>query len=665
MSKRFFITTPIYYVNDKPHIGHAYTTIVGDVLTRFHRISQEEAFFLTGTDEHGSKVAEKAKQLKIPPQKLCDENSQFFKQAWEKLNIQYDYFVRTTDKRHVDAVKKLLSNLNSALINNKKVIYSGSYKGLYCLGCEKFITERELVDGLCPNHLTKPQLVEEKNYFFRLSEFLKPVEKLIKEGVMKILPEERKAETLGLLAQNLEDFSISREKVTWGVPLPFDPLQIAYVWVDALPNYISAIGYGDNQKEFEKWWNDAQVIHLMAKDILKFHAVYWPAMLLALGLKVPDLLFIHGFFTVNGQKMSKTLGNVIDPNFLVEKFGSDATRYLLLTQFPLGLDGDIQEYRFTEKYNSELANDLGNLVSRVIKMISDWCEGKIPHPSDYDQSDNELKNLATQTPEKVMEQIYKIGVTAAIDEIFKLIRKANQYIEISAPWNLAKNKDTKKLNTKLYVSAEVLRIISALVYPVMPDKALQIRKMLGLSEKEIPDLTKEKNWGNLKPGLKIGKMESLFPRMESKSKSGSIYPSRQSSTQAERSGGTALTINGSTKLIMKEENKVEENLVGIEDFQKLDLRVAKVLEAEAVPGATRILKLKIEVGDKQKQIVAGIAEHYKPEELIGKKVVVVNNMKPTTIRGVESEGMILVAKDGKSMVLLGTEKEIETGAKIS
>ncbi|OGC79638.1 MAG: hypothetical protein A2145_04930 [candidate division Zixibacteria bacterium RBG_16_40_9] len=646
MSKRFFITTPIYYVNDKPHIGHAYTTIVGDVVARFHKINQEETFFLTGTDEHGTKVAETAIKLNKTPQQLCDENSQLFKQVWEKLNIRYDYFIRTTEKRHIEAVKKLLTNLNTAQINNMKVIYTGSYKGLYCVGCEKFITEKELKEGLCPIHLTKPQVVEEKNYFFRLSEFLKPVEKLIKEGVMKILPEERKAETLGLLAQNLDDFSISREKVTWGIPLPFDPAQIAYVWVDALPNYISAIGYGDNPKEFEKWWNNSQVIHLMAKDILKFHAVYWPAMLLTVGLKVPDLLFIHGFFTVNGQKMSKTLGNVIDPNFLVEKFGPDATRYLLLTQFPLGLDGDIQESRFTEKYNSELANDLGNLVSRVIKMIADWCEGKIPNPSDYDQSDNELKNLATQTPDKVMEQIYKIGITGAIDEIFKLIRKANQYIEVSAPWNLAKNKESKKLNTKLYVSAEVLRIISVLIYPVMPGKALQIRKMLGLSEKEIPDLTKEKNWGNLKPGLEIGKMESLFPRMESKSKSGNLT-------------------NGSISLAIKEKNTMEENLVGIEDFQKLDLRVAKVLEAEAVPGATRILKLKIEVGDKQKQIVAGIAEHYKPEELVGKKVVVVNNMKPTTIRGVESEGMILVAKDGKGMVLLGMEKEIETGAKIS
>ncbi len=654
MSKRFFITTPIYYVNDKPHIGHAYTTIIGDVLARFHKINQEETFFLTGTDEHGSKVAETAKQLKKSPQQLCDENSQFFKTAWKKLNIQYDYFVRTTEKRHIDAVKKLLTNLNSAQFNNTKVIYPGTYKGLYCLGCEKFITEKELVDGLCPNHLTKPQVVEEKNYFFRLSEFLKPVEKLIREGQLKILPSERKSETLGLLAQKLEDFSISREKVTWGVPLPFDPLQIAYVWVDALPNYISAIGYGDNPKEFEKWWDNSQVIHLMAKEILKFHTVYWPAMLLAVGVKVPDVLFIHGFFTVNGQKMSKTLGNVIDPNFLVEKFGPDATRYLLLTQFPLGLDGDIQESRFTEKYNSELANDLGNLVSRVIKMISDWCEEKIPSPSDYDQSDNELKSLASQTPDKVMELISQISVTSAIDEIFKLIRKANQYIEISAPWNLAKNKETTKLNTKLYVSAEVLRIISTLIYPVMPNKALQIRKMLGLSDKEIPDLTKEKNWGNLKPGIQIGKMESLFPRMELKSKN-----------RDTKNGSISLAINGSAALTMKEENKVEENLVGIEDFQKLDLRVAKVLEAEAVPGATRILKLKIEVGDKQKQIVAGIAEHYKPEELVGKKVVVVNNMKPTTIRGVQSEGMLLVAKDGKSFVLLSVEKEIDSGTKIS
>src|SRR3990172_7074806 len=393
MKKRFFITTPIYYVNDKPHIGHSYTTIVGDVLARFHRINGEETFYLTGTDEHGANVAEVAKAQGKTPQQLCDQNSQLFKAAWEKLDISYDYFVRTTDKRHEKAVGKLLTEMNRAKVEGKPAVYQGEYTGRYCLGCEKFLTEKELVDGKCPNHLTVPQRITERNYFFRLSGFISQVESLIRSGKIKIVPEERKLETLGLFKQGLEDFSISREKVTWGIPLPFDPKQIAYVWVDALPNYISAIGYGDNPQEFDKWWNDSQVIHLMAKDILKFHAVYWPAMLLALGLKIPDLLFIHGFFTVNGQKMSKTLGNVIDPNFLVEKFGSDATRYLLLTQFPLGLDGDIHESRFMEKYNSKLANDLGNLVSRVIKMISDWCEEKIPNPSDYDDKDNELKNL--------------------------------------------------------------------------------------------------------------------------------------------------------------------------------------------------------------------------------------------------------------------------------
>jgi len=634
LSKRFFITTPIYYVNDKPHIGHSYTTIVGDVLARFHRINGEETFYLTGTDEHGAKVAEEAKAQGKTPQELCDQNSQLFKKAWEKLNISYDYFVRTTDKRHEKAVIKLLQEMNQAKIKGQPVVYQGEYSGLYCLGCEKFLTEKELVDGKCPNHLTAPQKITEKNYFFRLSEFLSKVETLISSGQIKIIPDERKLETLGLFKQGLEDFSISREKVTWGIPLPFDQKQIAYVWVDALPNYISAVGYGDNPKEFKKWWTEADVIHLTGKDILKFHNIFWPAMLLSVGLKTPDIIVNHGFFTVKGQKMSKSLGNVIDPHYLVDQFGADAARYLLLTQFPFGVDGDIQADRFVEKFNSELANDLGNLVSRVAKMVSDYCNGAIPEAKAYDDSDEEIKSLATQTSQKVMELISEIKVTSAIEEVFKLVKKANQYVEASAPWNLAKNKEQNKLHTKLYVAAEVLRIISTLVYPVMLNKAVQIRKVLGFSEKELtPSLQKAKKWGVLSAGQKLGKIEPLFPRMDKQTK--------------------------------KVEEIVEDNLISIEDFSKVQLKVAEVKEAEKVAGADKLLKLKVQVGDKEKQIVAGIAQFYQPQDLLGKKIIVVDNLKPATLRGITSEGMLLAAQDGKSLVLLTVDKDIGSGAKIS
>jgi len=634
---RYFITTPIYYVNDRPHIGHAYTTVAADVISRFHRIKGDQTFFLTGTDEHGSKCAEAAERKGISPQELCDGNSQLFRKAWENLNISYDYFVRTTEDRHIRAVKKLLEKLYQAKDEKgQKVIYSGEYTGLYCVGCEKFITEKDLVNGLCPSHLKPPQKVSEKNYFFRLSSYLSQVEKLIGEDRIRILPGEKKKETLGLFKQELEDFSISREKVTWGITLPFDPSQKTYVWVDALPNYISAIGYGDNPEEFEKWWAQARVIHLIGKDILKFHNVYWPAMLLAAGVKPPDLLFVHGYFTVNGQKMGKSLGNVIDPYRLIEKYGSDATRYLLLTQFPFGQDGDIQERRLEQRYNSDLANDFGNLVSRVLKLIKEHFSGEIPEPSDYEEDEKELQNSAKNMAERVFNSIEELNLSQALEEVIKLVRNTNRYVDKTAPWNLAKAKDKSRLRTVLYASAETLRFISLLFYPVIPLKILKLREILGLSEEEkVPDLKREKNWGYLKPGSKIGEIVPLFPRLKE-------------AKQIEVTG--------------KKEGK---DMISIEDFSKLDFRVAQVLEAGNVEGAKKLLKLKVELGEEKREIIAGIAEYYKPEELIGKKIILLTNLKPARIRGVESKGMLLAAQDGENLVLLTVDKEIKPGAKIS
>ena len=641
MAQRFMVTTPIYYVNDKPHIGQAYCTIAADVLVRFHRAGGEETFFLTGTDEHGSKVEETAKKLGKTPQELCDINVDYFKKAWESLNISYDYFVRTTDARHHKAVEKLLSFLYEATNQEEeKVIYPGEYSGLYCVGCEKFITEKELVNGLCPDHLQKPKEVTEKNYFFRLSSYLKQVEELIRRDKLKIRPEERRKETLGLLKQGLDDFSISREKVTWGIPLPFDPKQNAYVWVDALPNYISAVGYGDDSAQFKKWWKEGKVVHLIGKDILKFHAIFWPAMLLALRESPPDEIFVHGFFTVDGQKMSKTLGNIIDPEYLVQRFGSDGTRYLLLTQFPFGQDGDIQVERFAEKYNADLANDLGNLVSRTLKMVKSYCQGEIPKPFHYEESDEKLKKEATKCAETVWRNIQEINLNKAIDQIMKLVRSTNRYIEYQAPWVLAKDNKKERLETVLYVSCETLRIISELFYPVLPQRCIRIRELLGLSGEELnPTLKRAEKWGLLKPGTKVGTPESLFPRLERKVK-------------AEK-----------PKVVTAEQKTGSE--ISFEELSKIDLRVAEVKEAERVKGANKLLKLKIDIGSEQRQIVAGIAEYYSPEEMIGKRIVVVVNLKPAKIRGVESKGMLLAAKDGKTLSLVCVDKDVKGGSEIS
>jgi len=488
--RKILITTPIYYVNDKPHIGHAYTTLAADVLTRFFRVQGKEVFFLTGTDEHGAKIAEAAEKVGKTPKEICDENSEYFKKAWQNLEIKYDYFIRTTDKRHEEAVKKFVEKLKE-----KNVIYEKEYEGLYCVGCEKFLTEKDLVNGLCPDHKRKPETISEKNYFFKLD--LKAVKKLIKTKKLKISPARAKSEVLGLLNQGLDDFSISRQKkrVKWGIDLPFDKNQIIYVWVDALLNYISAIGYGDNEKEFKKWWVDARVIHLLAKDILKFHAVYWPAMLLSVGIKNPDEEFIHGFFTINGQKMSKTLGNFIDPNDLVKKFGAEVTRYLLLSQFPLSQDGDVKEEKFAEKYNSDLAQGLGNLVSRVLALGEQY--GK---PIMLQFSVSDLIARSWNDYKKYMEGF---RLNDALATTWNLISYCDKYISEAKPWE--KINDEKEFQKILGSLIYILANISLMLSPVMPETSQKI-----LSKLSLIDIS-EKEWANLKVQLKAG--EPLFPKI--------------------------------------------------------------------------------------------------------------------------------------------------------
>ena len=471
MEKSILITTPIYYVNDKPHIGHAYTTLAVDVLTRFFKLQKKEVFFLTGTDEHGAKITETARALGITPKELCDKNSELFKVAWKNLNINYDYFIRTTDKHHEKAVKKFVEKLKE-----KNAIYEKEYEGLYCTGCEKFLTEKELIDGLCPDHRTKPEKISEKNWFFKLKDYLKTIEELIKTDRLDIEPGFAKNEVLGLLKQGLEDFSISRQKerVKWGIDVPFDENQIIYVWVDALLNYYT----GNSTKKFKEYWEKGKVIHLLAKDILKFHAIFWPAMLLAVGEKTPDEEFIHGFFTINGQKMSKTLGNVIDPNEIVGRFGVDATRYLLLSQFPFGHDGDVQESRFIEKYNADLANGLGNLVARVLTLATK-LKIKSPRPRQTKRGgqklkviDKNIKDKISKTQKNYEKDMQNFRLYEALEEIWKLISFCDGYIEQEKPW---KNpKPEKIINNLLYCISE----IADLIMPFLPETSEKIKNQI-------------------------------------------------------------------------------------------------------------------------------------------------------------------------------------------
>ena len=470
---KYLITTPIYYVNDKPHIGHAYTTLAADVLTRFFRTQNKDVFFLTGTDEHGLKIAQSAEKLKKSPKQFCDENSQLFKKAWANLGIKYDHFIRTTDKIHEETVKKFLLTLKE-----KKAIYEKEYQGLYCVGCEKFLTGKELENDLCPVHKVKPEKVSERNYFFKLKNYLEKIEELIKKDVLRIRPENAKKETLGLLKQKLDDFSISRQKerVKWGIDLPFDNNQVVYVWVDALLNYYT----GDGSEKFREYWKEGQVIHLLAKDILKFHAIYWPAMLLAAGWELPDEEFIHGFFTINGQKMSKTLGNVIDPNDLVERFGVDGARYLLLSQFPFGQDGDIQEERFVEKYNADLANGLGNLTSRILALVAKYrtqgLESKI--------SDKILQKKITEIKDNYKKDMTEFKLYEALEEIWKLISFGDSYIDKNKPWELIKT-DVKKAEQVLSNLLYCLSIIADLIKPFLPETSEKIKTQL---ETKKPDV---------------------------------------------------------------------------------------------------------------------------------------------------------------------------------
>ena len=620
--KTFYLTTPIYYVNDKPHIGHAYTTILADVLTRFHRNSGEDVFFLTGLDEHGQKVQQAAEKHGVDPQKHCNEMAPRFLKLWENLHIQNDDFIRTTEKRHVDVVQHILQK-----VYDKGDIYEDEYEGLYSVSEERFITEKEADSG----EFRDIKELKEKNYFFRMSNYQQALIDHIKNNSDFIQPKHRKNEVLGFLKQPLEDLCISRPKsrLGWGIELPFDSDYVTYVWFDALINYITAPGYNVNEENFNKYW--PANYHLIGKDILTTHSVYWPTMLMSANIPLPQAIFAHGWWLIGESKMSKSLGNVVDPLGLIEEYGVDPVRYYLMREMVLGQDASFTIESFIKRYNSDLANDFGNLLSRISNLLKKFFNSRIPQDEDDSSEGLDVKSKAVETVAIVREKIDVMRVNEAIEIILQFVRSINKYIETKAPWKLAKE-EPEIAGKVLFTAAEALRVSAVLLSPIMPNRTQTVLETLGATESGL-------DWGGLTSGIEIKLHDPLFPRINIKKLENSV----------ENHG-------------KKEEL---ENVITFDEFQNVELKTAKILKAEKVEGADKLLKLQIKVGDEQRQIVSGIAQFYPPEELVEKMIVVVTNLKPATIFGIESNGMLLAAKNGKTLTLMTIDSEkVSSGMRI-
>ncbi|MDO9542585.1 MAG: methionine--tRNA ligase [Kiritimatiellia bacterium] len=636
----FYITTPIYYVNDLPHIGHAYTTILADVLARYHRQRGQPTFFLTGTDEHGQKVQRAAEKAGITPQQQADKTVVRFQEMWKKLNITNDCFIRTTEERHGRVVQKALQQLF-----DQGEIYKAEYDGWYCVPCERFYPKKDLQEAKCAECGRALEQITESNYFFKMSAYQEWLIKYIQEHPKFIQPDYRRNETLGFLRKPLNDLCISRPKsrLAWGIPLPFDQDFVAYVWFDALLNYVSAAGCFDDEDQFKKWWPAA--CHLIGKDILITHTVYWPTMLKALKIEMPEKIFAHGWWLTGETKMSKSLGNVVDPIAMAERYGVDSFRYFLMAEMVLGQDCSFTEEAFIRRYNADLANDLGNLLSRVLKPIKVHFNGKIPAPKNTGPEEKVLQMAVLSAVKTMAESIDNMRLDLGLSAVIGAVRECNRYLEIKQPWLLAKQADKEPLQTVLYYACETLRIVSFLLQPVMPEKMLQLRAVLGLpeTEKTIGNQGSAEAslsvWGKTPAGTDVGEMTSLFPRIS-----------------IEKEGGHR-TAEPKNKTEAGENTQIE-----YADFAKIQLRTATILTAEKVEGTDKLLRLQVDLGTEKRQIVAGIAQHYRPEDLIGKVAVVVANLKPAKIRGVESNGMLLAASQDDKLRVLTVDGEIPPGA---
>ncbi len=633
----FYVTTPIYYVNDVPHIGHAYTTVAADVIARYKRVTGKKVYFLTGTDEHGQKVERTAREQGEDPQQLADRVVERFKELWQKLNISNDDFIRTTDPRH----KKTVQTFFQKVFDNGD-IYLGDYEGLYCVPCETFWTETQAPDRNCPDCERPTEVVKEKSYFFRMSKYQDRLLKHIEENPDFINPVGRRNEIISFVKSGLRDLSISRTTFEWGIKVPADPGHIIYVWFDALVNYISALGYENGEGEkFEGFW--PADVHLIGKDILRFHAVYWPTFLMSAGLPVPKKIFGHGWWTVEGKKMSKSLANVVEPNRLIDEYGVDPLRYFLLREVPFGLDGDFSHQAFIHRVNSDLANDLGNLFNRALTMVDRYCDSEIPPPAAEEGPDQALKEKALQTFGEVDELMEQLAFDRALKSIWELIGAVNKYIDETSPWALAKKEgDKERLGTVLYNTAEAMRMVTLLVNPFIPQSAEKMWAQLGMEGK--PDqqtLSEAGRWGLLPAGIRVNPGEQIFPRIDENR-------AREISVKVEKE---MVDTKG-------------QELISFEEFQKMDLRVGIIKSAEKVEKAKKLLKLRVDIGTEERTLVAGMAQCYEPEDMVNRKVVVVVNLEPATIRGIESQGMILAAGDEDNIILVTMAGDIEPGAKV-
>lgn len=658
MTNKFYVTTPIFYVNDAPHVGHFYCTTAADALARFHRIAGDETFFATGTDEHGQKAEKAAKEKNLEPQTYVDEMSNVWKSLWKNLNMSFDDFIRTTDARHENVAQNLFKRMC-----DKGDIYKGMYTGWYCVSCESFWLPQDLTEGKCPNEWCKREVnqVSEETYFFKLSAYQEKLLAHYDAHPQFVKPETRFNEVKSFVKSGLQDISISRTNFKWGIPVPDDTQHVMYVWFEALMNYLTVAGYQKDDAQFKKFWPAS--VHLVGKDIIRFHAVIWPAMLMSAGLALPECVFAHGFWMVEGEKMSKSKGNFIAPQALMEELikklgithdiANDVVRYYLLRDTPFGEDGNFSMRGLLTRFNADCANDLGNLLHRTLPVIERNCDGKIPEKSVTNDADEKFSASIETLANDYEQHMVNIEPHHALAKTFQCASVCNKYIDEHAPWNLQKQNDPR-FHTVVYNLCDAIRLISVMAYPFMPHAADSLWKQLGISEKiESAKWNEHKKTGKLPSGLTVKREKPLFPRVDiEKTLAGETDAKPAAAKEKKPPSKSAKDIPPADE-------------VDIADFKKLDLRVAEVLACKKVEGTQNLFQLTVDMGAEQRTLISGIAKWYKEEELVGKKVIVIANLKPAKIRGVESRGMVLAADSGEVLGLLTVDKDVSKGAKVS